>query len=430
MTREFPKGFLWGTATAAHQVEGNNIHSDWWEWEKIPGKIKKNERSGIACDHWGRFEVDLSLMRELGVNAYRFSIEWAKIEPREGEMNDEAIRHYQNVVRLLLGAGIEPLITLHHFTSPRWWAERGLWAAPGAATAFCGYAKLVYREIAAECTRFTTVNEPLVHLGGAYVLGLTPPEKKGFLNLKAPLVGMLECHRDAYWALHADAAERGRKIDIGMAHHVRVFDPKRRWNPVDILTAGALDRAFNWTLPDALETGKLRMKIPGLVNIDLEIPGLARTQDSFGLNYYSRDLVTLGFKDGRLEPVLSPKSGRPTNDLGWELYPEGFLRSLRRVHERYPRLSVLVTENGIADHADRNRSEFIREHVDTLSAAVSEGIPVTGYLYWSLLDNFEWIEGFDPRFGLVEMDYRDLSRKPRPSFYKYRDLIRAHAPSP
>lgn len=405
-------------------MEGNNINSDWWDWEKIPGKVKNNEHSGIACDHWGKFEEDLELMKKLGVNAYRFSVEWAKIEPREGEIDRTAVAHYQKVVHLLEEAKIEPLVTLHHFTSPRWWAEKGYWTWDGTPKAFGGYAKLVFREIAPKCRIFTTINEPLVHLGGAYVMGLTPPEKKGFEHLRAPLVGMLGAHAEAYRVLHSEAKDAGREIQVGMAHHFRVFDPKRSWNPIDHATAKVMDKAFNWTIPRALETGHLKMKIPGLVHIDEKILGLAETQDYYGLNYYTRDLITLGLNQGKIEPIPSAKQGRPKNDLGWELYPKGFLRALRIVNEKIPGRKIIITENGVADAKDIHRSKFIEDHIAVIASALQEGIPVEGYFHWSLLDNFEWIEGFGPCFGLVEIDYKTLGRKPRPSFYKYRDLIR------
>ncbi len=426
--------FLWGTATAAHQVEGGNIHSDWWDWEQLPGKIKNGERSGDACDHWNRFGEDLDLMRELGVNAYRFSVEWAKVEPRLGEIDRGAVDHYRKVVLLLLDAGIEPIITLHHFTSPKWFAEKGGWEwtrAPGnpvgdaAAAAFGGYAKLVYREIAPEATLWCTVNEPLVHLGGGYVMGVTPPQKSSFAALRAPLIGLLRSHAEAYRVLHECARLAGRTIQVGMAHHLRVFEPKRKWNPIDHDVARRMDAAVNTSIPDALESGRIRLRIPGLVDIDEGISGLAGTQDFFGLNYYTRDLVTLGLKNGRIEPVQSTVPGSPKNDLGWELYPEGFLRVLGDIHARYPERPILVTENGLADHDDSRRPKFIRDHLEVLERAIAAGIPVFGYCHWSLLDNFEWIEGFEPRFGLVEIDYATLARKPRASFYAYRDAILA-----
>ncbi|MBC7387233.1 MAG: glycoside hydrolase family 1 protein [Cryobacterium sp.] len=426
MTIQFPKDFLWGTATAAHQVEGNNNHSDWWDWEKIPGKIKHGDVSGIACDHWGRFDEDLALMKALGANTYRLSVEWAKIEPKQGVWDEAAIAHYAEVVRKLLASGIEPMITLHHFTSPRWWADKGYWAWEGTAAAFGGYAKLVFERIAPNVRIFTTVNEPLVHLGAGYIMGIMPPEKKGFEHLQAPLLGMLRAHAAAYRALHECASAHGKKIEVGMAHHLRIFDPKHTWNPVDQLVSKIMDAAFNTSVPNALETGRIRVKVPGLLTIDEDIPGLANTQDYFGLNYYSRDLVTLGWKDGSLQPLPTVKKGALVNDLGWELYPEGFLRVLRRVAKHYPGKPIYVTENGLADAVDSRRANFIESHVSAMETAIGEGVPVKAYCHWSLLDNFEWIEGFEPRFGLVEIDYATLARKPRPSFQVYRDLIGRH----
>lgn len=420
----FPKGFKWGTATAAHQIEGHNIHSDWWDWEKIPGKIKNNEPSGAACDHWNRMAEDVALMSELGVRAYRFTLEWAKIEPQPGEIDSSAVEHYRELLSLLDQAGIEPMITLHHFTSPRWLRERGAWEWEGAARAFGGYAKFCFSEIAQRCRDWTTVNEPMVHLGGGYVMGVTPPEKKGFEHLKTPLLGMLRAHAEAYSVLHETARSLGRSVRVGMAHHLRIFDPKRRWNPIDRLLATNLSQAFNWTIAEALETGRVRMKIPGLVSIDEKIEGLAQTQDYVGVNYYTRDFITLGRREGKLEPVPSTRPGAETNDLGWEIYPEGFVRVLREVARRIPSKPIFITENGIADRRDEKRPEFLVTHLHALHRAISEGIPVEGYFHWSLLDNFEWIEGFEPRFGLYEVDYSSLRRIRRRSAEIFAQITR------
>ena len=423
MSKVFPENFQWGVATAAHQVEGNNIHSDWWDWEKLPGKVKNNEHSGIACDHWGRFEEDLSLMIDLGINSYRMTIEWAKIEPREGEIDPIALLHYRKVIKLLLDAKIQPMITLHHFTSPLWFRNKGGWEWHEAPDKFAEFAKFIYREIATEVRDFVTINEPMVHLGGGYIMGLTPPGKKSFSELKVPLVGMIRAHAKAYHALHAEAQAFGKSVRVGMAHHYRIFDPKNAWNPIDRILASQISTAFNWTILNALEVGTVAMKLPGLVSIVERIPEAKNTQDFLGINYYTRDMISMGVRDGKLAPAPSTKPGRPVNDLGWEIYPKGFYRSLIEIHKHVPKKPIIITENGIADKTDKYRAEFIESHLQVIKRALEKKIPIEGYYHWSLMDNFEWIEGYEPRFGLYEVDYSNLNRKIRPSALKYRDLI-------
>lgn len=421
--KKFPQSFKWGVATAAHQVEGNNIHSDWWEWEKLPGKVKNNEHSGIACDHWGRFEEDLELMKDLGINSYRMTIEWAKIEPRPGEIDPIALQHYRKVLKLLFDAKIEPMITLHHFTSPKWFRDQGGWEWSEAPKRFADYAKYIYREIATEVRDFVTVNEPMVHLGGGYIMGLTPPGKKSFTDLKAPLVGMIRAHALAYQALHQEARAFGRTVRVGMAHHYRIFDPKTSWNPLDRLLANQISTAFNWTILNALEVGTVVMKLPGLVSIVERIPEAKNTQDFLGINYYTRDLISMGVREGKLAPSPSTKPGRPVNDLGWEIYPKGFYRVLLEISKHIPKKPIIITENGIADRADKYRAEFIDSHLQVVERAIEKGILVEGYYHWSLMDNFEWIEGYEPRFGLYEIDYSNLARKARPSVETYKKWI-------
>ena len=410
----FPKNFNWCVATAAHQVEGGNLQSDWWEFEKIPGVIRDGKPSGEACDHWNRLEQDTALLSELGVKQYRFSIEWARIEPSEGTFDPGAIEHYRREITLLKSRGIQPFVTLHHFVLPKWVADRGGFAWEGIVQAFERYTRKVYTEIGTEVRDWTTLNEPQTLLAAGYIEGVFPPQKRDMKEIRAPLLGMIRAHVRAYRALHELAAARGLPIRVGIAHHLRVFEPSIRWSPVDRWLTGIVDHLANWALLDALKDGRLKIRIPLTLEIDESIPEAAGTQDFIGLNYYSRDLISFNpFKPGMIDRKL--KKGSEVSDLNWEIYPEGIYELAVKLHRRYPGLSIHVTENGIADRSDSKREAFMRSHLQQLLKAISQGIPIEGYCHWTLMDNYEWAEGFGPRFGLYQNETGEQVRRLRPS---------------
>lgn len=422
-SRSFPQDFKWCVATAAHQIEGGNTQSDWWNFEKVPGVIRDGQSSGAACDHWNRLEQDSELLSALGVNQYRFSVEWAKIEPRPGEFDEEALTHYRHEIELLKARGIRPFVTLQHFTLPQWVADRGGFAWEGVPTAFEHYSRKVYEALGSEVQDWTTLNEPQALIAAGYIEGVFPPGLKDIKEIVAPAIGMIRSHARAYHALHEMAAAQDRKIRIGMAHHLRIFEPARRWNPFDHWAARFVQRFANWAILDALKTGRLQIHIPFVLNIDEMIPEAAETQDFIGLNYYSRDLIAFNpWKAGMIERLT--RKDATVSDLGWEIYPEGIYRLAKKLHQRFPELSIYVTENGIADREDRQRELFIRAHLQEILRALEEGIPIEGYCYWSLMDNYEWAEGFGPRFGLYEVNYSTQERTLRPSGRWFSQLTR------
>lgn len=408
----FPKGFRWCVATAAHQIEGGNFASDWWRFENQPGHMKRSENSEIADDHWNKVDEDVGLLSRLHVTDYRMSVEWAKIEPRQGAIDADAVEHYRMEIQSLLAAGIRPIITLHHFTLPLWVSDKGGFEWDGFPNAFSNFANLVYTKIAPDVTDWITINEPLIYLVGGYSVGQSPPGEKRELSDLAPVArGILKAHAAAYHRLHRLGKNSGKKVRVGMAHHLRTIDPLEGYLPTDILAARVSDEAFNWALPEALETGRLHLNFMWQLNVDEVIPHLKGTQDFVGVNYYSGDLVHLSSAKG----FVIEKRPEPRSDLDWPIYPEGLLRILRNIHERYPNKPITITENGIADSSDNRRPQFIVEHLSVVSQAIAEGIPVDGYCHWSLYDNFEWFEGYQPRFGLFEVDYSTLKRRARPS---------------
>ncbi len=425
---QFPPGFRWCVATSSHQIEGNNQNSDWWDWEQIPGKIRNGEKSGEACDHWNHLDEDVGHLKELHVHQYRFSVEWAKLEPQPGVWDMKAVQHYREELHLLRQAGIEPMITLHHFTFPRWVREKGGWEWEGIAAAFGRFTGFVFSEIGPEVRDWITVNEPMVHLAAGYLSGATPPgQKRELKGMIAPLRGLLRAHAVAYHELHRLAdLTKATPVRVGMAHHLRIFDPNWAWSPLDIAFAYWLDQAFNWALSESLESGRLQISMPFTLNVNEEVPELKNTQDFFGINYYSRDMVSFSISS----PTgfeLRVNGNSEKNDMGWEIYPEGFYRILKAVAQHFPGKPILVTENGLADSTDHQREKFLRDHLEAMAQAIQEGVPVEGYCHWSLMDNFEWTDGFSPRFGLFEVNYLTQSRVLRPSGRFFSDVAKVNS---
>ena len=411
-TLEFPQGFLWGAATSSHQVEGGASNNDWWEWERLGGKIADGTTSETACDQYNRYEEDFDLAKQLGHNAHRLSLEWSRIEPEEGVFSSKQLTHYRHVLEALLRRGIEPVVTLHHFTNPLWLARQGGWENAKAVEYFTRYAKVVAGELGQFVQFWNTINEPSVYSYLSYVEGKWPPGSTSLRSAAIVLTNMLRAHALAYHTIHETSP--GPHCMVGPAKHIRVFDPLRRFHPGDWALARLSDFIFNWWFLDAIETGRLAWPI----GIGQKVQLLAGTQDFIGLNYYSRDMTKFSPLKPHtlfLENVTRP--GSEVNSLGWEIYPEGLYRVLMRL-ARYKK-PIYITENGIPDESDSQRLGYLRDHLSQTHKAISDGVDVRGYLHWSLLDNFEWAEGLTPRFGLIAMDYETQQRTPRPSAHVF-----------
>ncbi len=422
-TFKFSKDFLWCSATAAHQIEGNNINSDWWQWEQKKGAIKNNERSGIACDHWNRVDEDIALMKNLNLNAYRFSLSWSKIEPKEGFFDELAIDHYKEEINKLLEKNIEPIVTLHHFVHPHWFTSSGGWYRDDAVEIFKRFLHKVYSSLGSKVKWWTTINEPMVLIGGGYIEGLMPPGRKDF-SIKKPLVNLMKTHAMSYQYLHKKAEIEGRKIYVGLAHHIRFLEASRKWNPLDIIASKISNWIFNYMIPEALATGEIKLTIPFVVHINEKIEGLKNTQDYIGLNYYTRELIEVSLLDFQVKRKYH--KDKLLSDLNWEHYPQGLAIITQDYSKLFPKIPFLITENGVADSKDWLRKQFIKEHLEQIEKLEAQGHQFLGYCYWSLMDNFEWIEGFSPRFGLYEMDYKTQTRKLRPSAKYFKQLILNH----
>lgn len=400
---------LWGAASSAHQVEGGNQWNDWWAWEKA-GKV--GEASGAACDHYHRFREDFHLARSLDHTAHRFSLEWSRLEPREGEWNEEAFRHYDEVFDALASVGLEPVVTLHHFTNPSWFAEQGGWLAPQAAEKFAAYVRRAAERYGRRVHFWITLNEPLIYIYQGFLLGRWPPGeqsvKKGFRVLRE----FVRAHVLAYQILHEGAKDS--ECWVSIAHHMTALSPCRRNSILDRLALFSRNWFVNQLLFRALLSGFLFY--PGIFCEKLPAK---RTLDFLGVNYYSRDFIRFsGWRGVQQFGAVCPKGHHrgeegELNDLGWEVYPKGIdeaASSLRGLG-----LPILITENGICTTDDGQRARYIEAHLRELGRARSRKIPIFGYFYWSLVDNFEWADGFRPRFGIVEVDYSTQTRRVRES---------------
>ena len=435
-TAEAP--FLWGAATSSHQIEGHNEKNDWWAWE-AQGRCEGGARSGAATDHWNRFREDLRLARDLGLNSYRFSVEWSRIEPEQGKWDPAAIQWYADLIAECELNGLTPMLTLHHFTSPQWFAARGGFTWEGAPDAFCAYVRKIAQALGPRVPLWCTLNEPMVLVGGTYLGQFMPPA------IFSPKLASLACHyllkahALAYDILHSEISERKGPwshlpIQVGIAHNVLDFMPDRSWHPVERILAGVFDSFYNRAWLDAVTGRKQHFGVIGLVPKAAQVTEALgrRTVDFIGINYYTkaylqwRPRAADELRPGKLPIGISfARRKEVASDVEWAVHPKGF-RKLLKMAASYG-LPLYVTENGIADRDDILRPQYLHTHLKELACLVAEGVDIRGYYHWSLLDNFEWIKGFAPRFGLFHVDYETFTRTPTGSAELYREIVQKHS---
>jgi len=412
---KFPGNFLWGSATSAHQVEGGNFN-DWSKWahknadekasvaeeknwpeyilNNYPSpKDRENYISGKACDHYHVFDSDFDLAKNLGQNAHRFSIEWSRIEPKDGEFDEFEIEHYRKVLLALKTRDIEPFVTLHHFTNPVWFAEKGGWEQRNAPRYFARYAERVFQEFGGLVKFWITINEPTVLFFSGYLSGQWPPRKKDIFGGIRAFLNLIEAHKNTYQFIKKYSGETTK---VGIAHNIIYFEPYR--NKI-------LNKVISF-FADYFPNKYLLHKIKDY-------------QDFIGLNYYFHRKIRVSLIQG----LWREKHKREeATDLDWEIYPRGIYNVLK-VLGKY-NVPIYITENGLADAKDEKRENFITDHLKMIHKAIEEGIDVRGYFHWSLIDNFEWDKGFWPRFGLIEVDYKTMERKIRPSAMVYAKICK------
>ena len=431
---EFPPGFRFGAATSAHQVEGGTTNNNWARFERHvrpDGRpaISGDQRCGQAADHWERFPDDVELMAQLGLDGYRFSLEWSRIEPAEGRFDDAALERYRSWCVLLRAAGIAPMITLHHFTEPLWITDRGGFEDAGTVAAFARFVEHVVPALADVCDWWVTINEPAVYAVNGWLNGEFPPAKQDVALAGRVLEHLLLAHARAYHTLHehdrVDADGDGIPCWVSLATNVVAFEPRHTWNPADVAAAKVAHANFNVRPLDACVDGRFRFGLPGLARRAATHAELAGTLDYVGVNHYFRALVGVNPRaPAGLEVGFDDVTEK--NDMGWDLIP-ATLGDAVRFAARYGR-PVVVTEHGTCDGEvpDRRRRAFLLDSLHALADALGEGVDVRGYYHWSLMDNFEWAHGFAPRFGLYRVDYATQERTLTGGGQLYRDIIASH----
>ncbi|MDP2340738.1 MAG: glycoside hydrolase family 1 protein [Deltaproteobacteria bacterium] len=445
----FPPGFFWGAATSDHQIERAQ-NDDWTHFERKVHKEGKQDRRAdgnvtaghiagfgkipvewidTKCDFDTHFASDLAACKGMGHNAHRFSISWARLFPRAGmtEADPAGVAFYAAIFDELEKNGLQPFVTLFHFASPQWlWegadkaGKRGL-EREDAIEAFAIFTRAVVKNFGSRIKFWCTLNEPMVWAYLGYLDGMFPPGEKragGPKEVFDVVAQLLRMHAAAWKEIKAGDV----LAQVGIAHHIRHFIPWRKWWPFDGLTALLVDQAFMLDFTDAIETGTLSGTLTGR---SVTIPGLAGTYDYVGLNYYGRFYVKAVLPGGfTIIPHDENEPGEEKNDLGWAIDETSFTPELVRFYKRY-RKPLYILENGIADNHDDDvrRQNFIVRHARAMWQAIEDGADVRGFFFWSLVDNFEWAEGFDPRFGLLKVDYtKGGARTPRPSADVYRQI--------
>ena len=400
---DFPKGFLWGASTSAHQVEGGN-HSQWtvWElshaaelaksahknyghlpiWDEIKHQAEDpdNYVSGRGVDHYRRYEDDFKLLKKLNLNSYRFGIEWSRLEPEEGKWDEEAVEHYRKYIEKLREMDIEPVLNAWHWTVPVWFDNKGGFKKGANLKYFDRFIQKICDEYGHNLRYVITLNEPNNFVTFGYILKRWPPQENNVLHGSQVYWNLVRAHKRAYKILK----KRHPEMQVGIANQLANIQAKRPHNLFDEMSTKVMRYLWNWWF----------------------LRRVRKQQDFIGFNYYFTDYYT-----GLLKRE-NPKT--PLNDLGWYMEPEGLYPLLLRIWSRYKK-PIIITENGVADLRDEYRRWWIEETIVAMQRAVSEGVKIKGYFHWSLLDNFEWSDGYWPRFGLVEVNRSTMKRTIRPS---------------
>ncbi|MFL5319535.1 MAG: glycoside hydrolase family 1 protein [Myxococcaceae bacterium] len=412
----FPQNFTFGVATAAYQVEGH-IENDWSDWER-QGKCKNPQhRCGRGVDHWNRFDEDVKLAGDVGCTAFRMSLEWARIEPVRGRFDENAIAEYRSKLQRMKAAGIRPVVTLHHFTHPSWFAKETPWHQPESVAAFRRYAKVCAEIVKGLDAMIVTFNEPMVLLLGGYISGFIPP---GIADGGKAMLALGNIGR-SHVAAREEILSHCGKTEIGISQNVLVFAPDRAWHPLDrAITRMAADN-YNHAFIRALTEGDLRVFMPGLATTKQKIDGAKDSLDFVGINYYTRAHLRFIPKPPFVQFNYRDVHGRGLTHIGWEDYPEGFLQMMLEVNKHHG-LPMWITENGIDDRDGNRRPSYLHSHWKQVLTAMKQGVDLRGYLYWSLMDNFEWLDGWGPRFGLYHVDFETLERKKTPACDYFKEV--------
>jgi beta-glucosidase len=386
-TLSFPDGFLWGTATSSHQIEGGNVNNDWWDFEHAPGTICK-ESSGDGCDSWHRWPEDLDLLASLGFGSYRFSLEWSRIEPAEGEWSLAALDHYRRILAGCLERGLVPNVTFNHFTLPRWLAGRGGWEAPEAPERFARFCERATGHLGDLIGRACTINEPNIVALMGYLVTVFPPGVSDAGRRRAVNESLCRAHRLAAAAIRSGPGEFPVGLALSMTDYQAVDGGEERR---DRIRRSAEDVFLEATAGD----------------------------DFLGIQTYTR--MEIGPEGMRL-----PAPGARITQMGYENWPDALEACIRRAWDVTGGMPLVVTESGIGTADDTERVTFVGQALAGVRRCIDDGIDISGFTYWSLLDNFEWTAGYVPRFGLVEVDRETFERTPKPSAHWLGQVARSN----
>jgi len=402
-TFNFPRGFFWGTTTSAYQVEGNNFGNNWYAWEKSD-QIIHRQSCGLACDWWGgRWREDFDRAAEAGQNAHRLSVEWSRIQP---DHNEDALDHYRQMIRGLLERGIRPIITLHHFAEPLWVSELGGWQSDAILEHFLRFVRKTTEALQEYASWWCTINEPNVYVIRAYLLGDFPPGKKSFSAVFKVIANMIKGHAAAYQVIH----EIQPQARVGIAHQYRGFQAAKRYSPLDLWVTKTLSQSVNNAIPRTLADGTLRF-----MGVRKRIPNAKGTQDYFGMNYFSREMVSFDFRAPQgffIKRFYPPEADLSPNGIIAN-EPDGFFEALQWA--KGFKLPIIVTGNGTEDSDGSFRSRYLVDHIHKLWHAVNFNWNIQGYFHRSLIDTFEWDSGWKQRFGLWGLDTDTQERHKRKS---------------
>ncbi len=423
--KSFPKEFVWGAASAAHQVEGGHQSINnfgWWETqvdENGKSPIVNGDKSGDAADHWNRLEEDTQLMVDMNLDAYRFSVSWSKIMPAPGQVDQSALDHYITEVDMLLANGISPMVTLHHFTHPLWFERLGAFEKEENIKHFVDFAEVVYTALGDKVTQWCTINEPAVYMFDGYLTGHFPPGKQDPALGSLVVENLMKAHVAVYNKIKS--LPGGKNARIGLVKNMMQMDAYNQYNVLDHLVKYLADSNYNQGILSLFQTDQFEMYMPTMVDRSTKIEGATKTLDFIGLNYYSHYAFNFtGDIEESLETIAYP--GEVMTDMDYGIYPEGIYRAIKRISQL--NVPIIITENGIADDKDDRRGDYIDRTLYAVSKAIQDGYDVRGYYYWSLTDNFEWNLGYGQRFGLYHLDFPTQKRHLKEGSKVYRDVIR------
>lgn len=436
---QFPKGFLWGSATAAYQIEGSPLAdgagpSIWHRFVHTPGLVRDGDTGDVACDHYRRWADDVALMRRLGLQAYRFSISWSRILPAgTGAVNDAGLDFYERLVDALLENGIEPLVTLYHWDLPAALDDRGGWLNPEISKWFADYADVMYRRLDDRVKKWVTLNEPWVVSDGGYLHGALAPGHRN--RFEAPIAShnLLRAHGAAVETYRATG-----RHEIGLVVNI---EPKYRASedPADVAATARAEAYMNRQYLDPVCLGRYPEEMaeifgeawPQWPAQDLAL--IRQPIDFLGVNYYTRSVTRHDASAWPLKACAVRQKQATYTETGWEVFPPGLTETLLWIKRRYGDIPLYITENGAAFFdpptakkgrvEDPLRVDYLREHIRAVHEAIRQGVDVRGYMVWSLLDNLEWSLGYSKRFGIVHVDFASLERTPKDSAHFYAKVI-------